>query len=688
MTHADQLDRVIAAYLHELETGRSPVPADWIERHPEHAAELAEFFNNLDRFGSFLGLDEHVDPDATVAHGVATEAPGDTNRFGEYELLGEVGRGAMGVVFKARQVGANLVVALKQLPVGRLAGADAVARFRHEVENASGLSHPHIVPIYHVGEQDGRPFYTMALIQGGSLDGRIDKYRADPRATAMLVAKVARAVHHAHQRRLLHRDLKPGNILIDDAGEPHVADFGLSMRLDATGAAAGGPMAGSVPWMAPETIRGAALTTAVDVWALGVILYELLTGNRPFGGTERSQVCQAIASTDPPSPRTVNPRLSRDLDAICMRALAKDPDNRYESASALALDLERWLADEPVRARRTGPVERLVKWSRRHPAAAGVASFLAVLVVAGVAAAFRMANDQEARLRNEVCRGNEFAARHVASTLLGRLREFGDSIEAVADDELLLRACEQSDWPEVERLLRTRLNQPFATAFVVDPDGVIVAEWPQRQKVVGINVSDRDYVHGAVARAHRTASERVYYSRVFTSKNDGLDKLAVSIGFRSKVGGRVWVLGATIPTDANLGLGGLHDERRKAVLLAPRDAGPDTAPSEYVVLVHPGYAPREPSVAMPMRADLAADDDYADPVATHHPEYAGRWLAGFAPVPDTELVVLVQQPYREAVAPYRAFFRRFLEWLAGAAVGAAIFVAILWWLRVRRQSPN
>jgi hypothetical protein len=225
----------------------------------------------------------------------------------------------------------------------------------------------------------------------------------------------------------------------------------------------------------------------------------------------------------------------------------------------------------------------------------------------------------------------------------------------------------------------------FATAFVVDPDGMIVAEWPQRQRVVGGNFGKRDYVRGAVARADRIGPDRVHFSRVFTSKNDGLDKLAVSIGFRLKEHAGVWVLGATIATDANLGLGGLHDERRKAVLLAPRDAGPDVPPTEYVVLVHPGYAAREPSVALPMRNDLTADDDYTDPVAAHHPEYAGRWLAGFASVPGTELVVLVQQPYREAVAPYRAFFRRFLEWLTGAAVGAAILVALLWWLRVRRR---
>jgi hypothetical protein len=181
-------------------------------------------------------------------------------------------------------------------------------------------------------------------------------------------------------------------------------------------------------------------------------------------------------------------------------------------------------------------------------------------------------------------------------------------------------------------------------------------------------------------------------SRVFTSKNDGLDKLAVSVPFFPKGRpGPVYVLGATVPTDATLGLGGLNDERRKAVLLAPRDAEGGSPPTEYVVLVHPGYAAREPSVGLPVDrlrsgpGGFQADDDYADPVAAHHPEFAGRWLAGFAPVPDTQLVVLVQQPYEEAVAPYPAFFRRFLEWVIGAAAGAAILVAGLWLVRQRRQ---
>lgn len=640
------------------------------------------------------------DPDATIDLTTATDVR-PTERLGQYELLGEIGRGAMGVVYRARPAGTNLVVALKQLPAGGLSGPDAVRRFREEVHNASDLRHPHIVPILHVGELDGRPYYTMELIEGGSLDGRIERYKHDPRAAAALVAKVARAVHYAHQRRLLHRDLKPGNILIDAAGEPHIADFGLSTKLDSAGAVAGGPLAGSIPWMAPEALRGETVTTAVDVWALGVILYELLTGVRPFPGTDRNRVRQAILNTEPVPPRSVNPQVSRDLDAICRKALTRDPERRYESASELALDLERWLGDEPVRARPTGRAERLLKWSRRRPAAAAAVGFLAILLVAGVGAGVRLAHDQEARLREEVCRGNEFAAHHVANTVLARLREFGWAVEETADDPALSAACVANDWPRVERLLRKRLIDrpagenapPFATAFVVDDRGVIRAEWPQRQRVVGVNVRDRDYFHRAVTRTGPSGPDRFYLSRVFTSLNDGLDKLAVSVPFRPNGPGTpAYVLGATIPTDATLGLEGLNDDRRRVALLAPRDAGPGQPTTEYAVLVHPGYAPREPSVGLPadrLRAGPTGwlpDDDFVDPVAATHPEFEGRWLAGFAPVPHTDLVVLVEQPYAEAVAPFRAFFRRFLEWFAAAAVLAAVLVAGLWLVRHRRAT--
>lgn len=686
------LDQIAADYLLAVERGESPDPAECIARHPQHAAELAAFFADLGVFGTFLGLTGPLD--ATTDYTPAGSTPL-AERFGEYELVGEIGRGAMGVVHRARVAGTHLVVALKQVQAGGLDGADAVRRFREEVETVSALRHPNIVPIYHVGEQAGRPFFTMALVEGGSLDQHAARLQADRRAAVGLVAKVARAIHHAHQRRVLHRDLKPSNVLLDEAGEPHVADFGLATRLSASGAAAGGAPAGSLPWMAPEAVRGdPTLTTAIDTWALGVILYELLTGRRPFPGRTRGDIRRAILDGEPVPPRAHQPGLDRDLDAVCRRCLATDPDRRYESAMALALDLERWLRDEPVRARPSKRPERVARWVRRNPVLAGGLLALIAVVVGGAVAGFSVARDMEGVLRQEVCRGNEFAARHVASTLMGRLQDVGAPVLAAADQPALHRACAEADWDAASDRIRHLMRADrtaFATVFVLDPGGTIRAEWPGGNRVVGQNFRDRDYFRGAVARADRTGRERVHLSRVFRSRNDGLDKLAVSVPFRpGGPGGPVWVLGATLPTDADFGVGGLHDERRKAVLLAPRDVGPTAGAPEYVILVHPGYTAREPTVPVPPEllqpaplTGFAPRDDYADPMAAAHPVYAGRWLIGFAPVPDTELVVLVQQPYAEVVNPHRTFFRRSVEW---AAATVALVGLIGLTLRLRRST--
>jgi hypothetical protein len=685
------IDQISADYLQAVERGESPDPAEWVARHPGHAVELATFFADLGVFASFLGMS--TDFDATTDYRPAGESPA-AERFGEYELVGEIGRGAMGIVHRARVAGTHLVVALKQVQPGGPDGAEAVRRFREEVETVSALRHPNIIPIYHYGEQGGRPFFTMALVEGGSLDQHMARFRADRRAAVALVAKIARAVHHAHQRRVLHRDLKPSNVMLDEAGEPHVADFGLATRLSESGAATAQGPAGSLPWMAPEAVRGdPTLTTAIDVWALGVILYELLTGRRPFPGNSRDEIRRWILNGEPVPPRVHEPRIDRDLDAVCLRCLAKDSDKRYESATALALDLDRWLRDEPVRARKAKRTERMARWLRRNPVVAGGLIVLAAVIVAGAVAGFSVARDMEGQLRQEVCRGNEFAARHVASTLMGRLQEIGTPVLATAEQPALHQACKGKDWTTTTELIRPLIRtdtSEFATVFVLDPDGTIQAEWPQSNRVIGQNFRDRDYFRGAVARADRVGRERVHLSRVFRSKNDGLDKLAVSVPFRPDESGKVWVLGATLPTDADLGVGGLHDERRKAVLLAPRDVGPTTEPPEYVILVHPGYTAREPTVAVPAEflqpapiTFFAARDDYRDPMAETHPEFAGRWLIGFAPVPDTELVVLVQQPDEEAIDPHRTFFRRSIEWAVATVAVVGLIGLGLWLWRGR-----
>jgi serine/threonine protein kinase/tetratricopeptide (TPR) repeat protein len=305
--------------------------------------------------------------------------------LGDYELLEEVGRGGQGVVFRARQKSLNRNIALKVISLGQWASKAHLKRFRLEAEAAARLEHPGIVPIHEVGERDGSCYFSMKFVEGGQLDEVARREPMPPRRAAELIAKVARTVHYAHEHGILHRDIKPGNILLDAKGEPHLTDFGLARLVESESSVTQTlDVLGTPSYMAPEQAVGnnAAVSSATDVYGLGGVLYQLLTGQPPFAGGATYETIKLLLDTEPKQPRLLNPKIDRDLSTICLKCLEKDPKSRYTSALALAEDLERWLKHEPIQARHTGFFARGKKWVRRNPTSALLAACLIALVAA------------------------------------------------------------------------------------------------------------------------------------------------------------------------------------------------------------------------------------------------------------------------------------------------------------------
>ena len=334
------------------------------------------------------------DPTRTVGgHEAAPDlARGATVRyFGDYEIQKELGRGGMGVVYKARQVKLNRPVALKMIKAGVLADAADLRRFQNEAEAVALLDHRGIVPIYEVGEHDGQRYFSMKLVDGGNLADQLASFRNNPNAAVSLMIETAEAVQHAHMRGILHRDLKPANILIDRDGHPHITDFGLAKRIESdVELTASGAIMGTPAYMSPEQTTGhrGTITTATDVYGLGAILYAMLSGKAPFAGESMIRTLAAVVTDLPEPPTKRNAEVPRDLELICLKCLEKNPVDRYPTAQALADDLRRFAAGEPVSVRSAGAVERVAKWSRRKPTvAAAYALGLLALLLGGLGGA-------------------------------------------------------------------------------------------------------------------------------------------------------------------------------------------------------------------------------------------------------------------------------------------------------------
>jgi hypothetical protein len=382
--------------------------------------------------------------------------------------LEEIARGGMGIVYKARQVSLNRLVALKMILAGSFATSRDIQRFRAEAEAAANLDHPHIVPIYEVGEHEGQQYYSMKFVEGVSL---AEHPRNDPRKEVERMVAVVRAVHHAHQRGVLHRDLKPSNVLVDSTGTGLVTDFGLAKRLAASDGSftETGQVLGTPKYMAPEQAAGRKdLTVAADVYCLGVILYERLTGRTPFAGDNALTLLRQARETEPPRPSSIRPELDRDLETVVLKCLEKESGRRYPSAEALADDLDRWLRGEPIQARPVGRLERSLLWARRNPVVSSLAAtVVASLLIGTIASTFFAFKEWRARNRAEVAEKKAIEARDDMEGLLARglarpLDPDGDGKETLSHPEA------ESFW-ELARLSDTGIGLRFLDEATKDP---------------------------------------------------------------------------------------------------------------------------------------------------------------------------------------------------------------------------
>jgi hypothetical protein len=393
----DRLNEIIAAYLHAVDAGREPDHQELLRQHPDLAAELEAFFADRDAFDRLAPPGPRAQPARPAEP--PTVAPSDqpapiprvkVRYFGDYELLEEIARGGMGVVYRARQVSLNREVALKMILAGQLANEEDVARFRREAQTAAALQHPNIVAIHEVGEQDGQHYFSMDYVEGESLADRLLGGPLPPMQAVRYVEVAARAIHYAHERGVLHRDLKPANILLDRDDQPRITDFGLArsinrdQRLTATGAIIGTPS-----YMPPEqaSARAGQVGPASDTYSLGAVLYELVTGRPPFQAATPLDTLLQVLETEPAAPRLLNRGISRDLETVILKCLHKDPARRYASARNLADDLAALRDGRPVKARRPSLPERVGLWLQRQnrtfkvAAAAAAAATLAALVL-------------------------------------------------------------------------------------------------------------------------------------------------------------------------------------------------------------------------------------------------------------------------------------------------------------------
>jgi hypothetical protein len=745
-----------------LQKGEEPPPLDQLpsslRRRAQEGIRLLRLFPEAKVGASFPSQPEEEHPPLRL------------DDFDDYQDIVYLDHGGMGVVYRAFDTSRKHPIAMKfPLP----ARHELWDHFIHEPQSIAQLDHPNIVRVYKVQQCPDRPYFTMKLVQGDKLDKYLQAQDHQPRVIAAMMVKVARAVHHAHQRGVLHRDLKPGNILLD-GDEPVVTDFGLATEAilptacrregpDATGPYYSASrsfqgIVGTIGFMSPEQAKAEPpreVTTLSDVYGLGAVLYALLTGRPPFpvqGEDIQGALAKVRSPAQPDLPRSLNRRVDLNLQATCLKALDKDPARRYQSAEGLARDLERWLANEEIEARRL-PLfhrERVRRWCRRNPGWAALAVAAVAMLILSAVLANVGAWHMESKAVEATGESNTRAAEMVADSFLWLMKDLSRNVVETAQSEEVRQLLRQTASAKTTKQLKTYLSgegqqlnawvqeqftrcnirlkgegiPAFATFYFLNQDGRLVtyAALPGEEQMdqTGELFEGRDYFLVATdyGKQGLRGMDAVHVSRVFQSKTDGHFKFAISTPVLDADGSWLGVMSATLPNHRNYGLDDrlLHDSRQEVVLVGPVDRSIATSQDtlrlgyDYHVLLHDAFGdhtlrkrpveftlpptswprrePRRPELVPRPAKSVEPVTRYQDPLGSEREKYVGYWVAGFAPVGNTDLVVIVQQRYDDAVGQQVAFAKRFIwsGWSALAlACGLAAAVAGVRAARRRRQ---
>ncbi len=570
--------------------------------------------------------------------------------FGNYQLIEQIGQGGMGVVYKARQGNLNRMVALKLMLSGPQATAAEVERFLREATAAATLQHPNVVAIHEVGQHEGQHYFSMDYIEGQNLAQVIRRTPLAAERAARYVKTTAEAVQYAHQRGILHRDLKPANVLMDAHDQPRITDFGLAKQIEIDSELTlSGAVLGTPSYMPPEQAAGRRkeVSPASDVYSLGAILYDALTGRPPFQADTPVDTMRQVLDAEPAPPRILNPKVPRDLETICLKCLAKEPNRRFQTAQELADDLARFLKGEPIKARPIGRVARLWRWCRRNPGMAGLtATTTAFAVALGVSAVL---------FRAELINKNRNMAPLLATKMSNHLYQVSQPLLEVAQTDEFQTMVRAADTNRLFAYLERETSRLTANLgiraevenwVVMDLKGATLARVPLPDREPIMNRSSRDYFLGA-RRLTNAPQGTVHFSRLYKSKDDDKFKFGISAVVRenrsaeAKPIGIVTLMINTGSAEKNLGL---NFPGQSIVLLAPpdpedKDQGLRHADTnDYFVFFHPGLG-NGGQVAGPVNVTrLLRRGWYRDPVV------GGPVLTGVSVVSGTPYLLVIQSP--------------------------------------------